>query len=193
VALRKTTSKKPATKKAKIKAQAIPAVIETVEAAKPALPPQSFAPAFCIVGTHDAKLFGLTSAQRIREQFRRAGLATEVSFENRKSHNGPIILVNAQGVLDQPLIAALIKRPNLVLVSEKQSGSKVLAAHLRTSDADAVIASMQDNTPLQRAGLLQRAPSEMDTNFWSALRKRETPYALPLTIENQTAVEWRML
>ncbi len=191
----KKTTKKPAkaTKKVKAPVQRVEPVIEV---AKPAVPPpprpQSFAPAFCIVGTHTDKLFGLTTAERIREQFRRAGLTTEIAFDQHAAHHGPIILLNAQGVLDQPLIAALIKRPNLVIVSEKDTGTKVLAAHVRASDADAVIAAMQNNTPLQRPGLVQRAPSEMDANFWSALRKRETPYALPLTNSNQAAVEWRM-
>jgi phosphatidylglycerophosphate synthase len=190
VAERKKSTKK--TTKPKAKAKPVEAVVEAVVTPKPNLAPQSFAPAFCIVGTHDEKLFGLTTAARIREQFRRAGLTTEVSFENRQQHNGPTILVNAKGVLDQPLIAALIKRPNLAIVSEKDTGSKVLAAHVRASDAEAVIEAMQNNAPFQRSGVLQRTPSEMDTNFWSALRKRETPYALPLTADNQAAVEWRM-
>jgi phosphatidylglycerophosphate synthase len=190
VAERKKSTKK--TTKPKAPAKPVEAVAEAVVTPKPNLAPQSFAPAFCIVGTHDTKLFGLTTTERIREQFHRAGLTTEVSFENRQQHNGPTILVNAKGVLDQPLIAALIKRPNLAIVSERDTGSKILAAHVRASDADAVIEAMQSNAPFQRAGVLQRTPSEMDTNFWSALRKRETPYALPLTAENQAAVEWRM-
>ncbi len=108
------------------------------------------------------------------------------------SHHGPTILVNANGVLDQPLIAALIKRPNLVLTSEKETDSKILAAHVRSADVPAVIAAIQSGETLQRPGLLMRAPSDMDANFWSALRKRETPYALPLSNDNQAAVEWRM-
>jgi phosphatidylglycerophosphate synthase len=185
VALRSKTPKTKTKTSAKAKA------VETV-AAVSLRAPQSFAPAFCIVGSNDTKLFNLTTAQRIREQFRRAGLATEIAFDQRATHNGPTILVNAHGVLDQPLIAALIKRPNLVIVSEKDIGSKVLAAHVRASDVEAVVNAMQTNTNFQRAGVLQRAPSEMDTNFWQALRKRETPYALPLTSDNQADVEWRM-
>jgi phosphatidylglycerophosphate synthase len=185
--------KKAAKKSVKARAPTKPVEAEVVAVAPPTLkPPQSFAAAFCIVGSHDAKLFGLTTAERIREQFRRAGLTTEIAFDQRASHNGPTILVNGQGVLDQPLIAALIKRPNLAIVSEKQTGSKTLAAHVRASDVEAVVEAMQNHTTFQRAGVLQRAPSEMDTNFWAALRKRETPYALPLNADNQAAVEWRM-
>jgi phosphatidylglycerophosphate synthase len=155
-------------------------------------PPQNFTQAFCIVGNNATRLFGLTPHARIREQFRRAGLTNEVSFESRASHNGPLILVNAASVLDQPLVSALLKRPNLAITSEKDSGSIVIAAHVRATDAEAVIAAMTTGESLKQPGVLVRAPSEMEANFWSTLRKRETPYALPLTNNNQAAVEWRM-
>ncbi len=178
------TSKKTAAKK--------PAAAKVEPASAPTPPPQDFTPAFCIIGDNQVPVFGLTPHARIREQFKRAGLTKELAASERTSHHGPTLLINANGVLDQPLIAALIKRPNLAIVSEKATGSKILAAHVRASDAEAVIAAMQSGESLQRAGVLVRAPSEMDTNFWSALRKRETPYALPLTASNQNEVEWRM-
>jgi phosphatidylglycerophosphate synthase len=178
VAERKKTARKQAQKKAAPAEQ------------KPT--PTDFAPALCIIGSNDTQLFGRTIPDRIREQFRRAGLTKEITQDQLADHGGPAILVSAKGVLDQPLISAIIKRPNLALVSEKETGSKLLAAHVRANDALAVVSAMTDDMVLDRAGLLKRAPSEMDTNFWQALRKRETPYALPLDASNQEAVEWRM-
>jgi phosphatidylglycerophosphate synthase len=188
---RKSPSKKAVAKKAAAKKLAPP-----VEAA-PTIPPApatptDFSPAFCIIGENTNSLFGRTMPERLREQFRRAGLTREITKEELAKHQGPAILVNANGVLDQPLIAALLKRLNLALLSEKETGSKVLAAHVRSGDVAAVIEAMRDGTMLQRPGLLLRAPSDMDVNFWSTLRKRETPYALPLTDSNKTDVEWRM-
>lgn len=182
MAERKT--RKPAAKKK--------AAAKTVTEAIAPPPPQDFTQAFCIVGDNSTQLFGLTPHARIREQFRRAGLTNEVSVESRAGHQGPLILVNAAGVLDQPLVAAILKRPNLAITTEKDAGSKVIAAHVRAADADAIIAAMTTGENLNRPGVLVRAPSEMEANFWSALRKRETPYALPLTDSNQAAVEWRM-
>ena len=193
MATAKKTRKKAASKKPK--ATVGKAVVEEVHvstAAAAVHTPRDFAPAFCIIGSYGQKLFGRTSAERIREQFRRAGLNKEVSQSDLASHHGPAILVNANGVLDQPLIAALIKRPNLAITSEAVTGGKVLAAHVRASDSEAVISAMLSGESLQRPGLLMRAPSDMDTNFWSVLRKRETPYALPLTESNRADVEWRM-
>jgi phosphatidylglycerophosphate synthase len=165
---------------------------EVVPTETPAPTPTDFDPALCIVGENTFRLFGRSIPQRIREQFRRAGLEQEVLLADVASHKGPVILVNANGVLDQPLIAALIKRPNLAIQSEQETGGKVLAAHVRSSDVDAVVTAMEKSEVLQRPGILQRAPSEMDANFWSALRKRETPYALPLAKDTLAATEWRM-
>jgi phosphatidylglycerophosphate synthase len=192
VATAKKTIKKTAAKKPKTMAQKPVIVSQVLPTAAPLQPPRDFAPALCIIGTNEHNLFGRTIPDRIREQFRRAGLVKEIQQADLVTHHGPAILVNANGVLDQPLIAALIKRPNLAIMSEKSTGNVVLAAHVRTGDSDAVITSMQAGTTLQRPGLLMRAPSDMDANFWSALRKRETPYALPLSDGNQTDVEWRM-
>jgi phosphatidylglycerophosphate synthase len=189
LAKRKTPAKKLPSKKSPKAAEVVADITEKL--VKPAAP-TDFSPAFCIVGANTRSVFGRTMPDRIREQFRRAGLTREITMENLAQHQGPAILVNAQGVLDQPLVAALIKRPNFALISEQQTGSKVLAAHVRSADVPAVLTAMQDGTSLQRPGLLMRAPSEMDVNFWLALRKRETPYALPLSDSNQAEVEWRM-
>jgi phosphatidylglycerophosphate synthase len=187
VAVIKKASKKKAAPKEVARAE------PTLVKAPVAPPPHTdFTPALCIVGGSTQRIFGRTIPERIREQFRRAGLTKEVALEALASHHGPTILVNANGVLDQPLIAALIKRPNLALLSEKTTGGKIMAAHVRASDAQAVIDAMQSGESLQRPGLLMRAPSEMDANFWSALRKRETPYALPLSGSSLTDIEWRM-
>jgi phosphatidylglycerophosphate synthase len=182
VAERKT--KKPAVKKK--------AAVVEAETTRLPPPPKDFTQAFCIVGENPSQLFGLKMHARIREQFRRAGLTNEVTIESRSQHHGPIILANANAVLDQPLIAVIIKRPNLAITSENEHGNVVVAAHVRANDAEAVVAAMTSGQALSRPGILVRAPSDMEANFWSALRKRETPYALPLTESNQAAVEWRM-
>jgi phosphatidylglycerophosphate synthase len=160
--------------------------------ASPAQSPLDFTPALCIIGNSTSRLFGRTVAERITEQFRRAGLTKLIAEADLQKHNGPCILVSTDGVLDQPLVAALIKRPNIAITSERETGSKVLAAHVRTTDAPFVVAAMREGKPLSRPSVLQRAPSEMEANYWQALRKRETPYALPLTSDNLAAVEWRM-
>jgi phosphatidylglycerophosphate synthase len=193
VAERRAKSKKTSPKRAAAKPVVVAAhKAENTTTAVPTVAPVDFTPAFCIVGESDIQLFGKRNTDRYREQFRRAGLTKEVSLADLSQHLGPAILVNAQGVLDQPLIAAIIKRPNLAIVSEKESGGRLMAAHVRASDAAAAMTAMKEGQPFSRPGILMRAPSEIDANFWQALRKRETPYALPVDDANKADVEWRM-
>jgi phosphatidylglycerophosphate synthase len=195
------TAIKTATQKVAATARPMAETQTGVDTAKPAPAkaspaPQNiqrdYTPALFIVGGTENQLFGRTIPDRIREQFRRAGMAKEITAGQVASHGGPVIIVSASGVLDQPLISTLLKRPNLAIVSEKDTGGKVLAANVRSQDAAAVITAMTSGEALKNPVILQRAPTEMDANFWQALRKRETPYALPLTRDNQAAVEWRM-
>ena len=153
---------------------------------------KNFKSVLCIVGQSSAALFGLSGADRLRRQFSRAGLKDEISPDAIAGHRGPIILVRADAAIDQPLIEVLIKRPNLALTLEAADGRTAIAANLRAADAAAFVAAATSPTALKLPGVLNRAPSELEANFWQTLRKRETPYALVVTPENTAAVEWRM-
>jgi hypothetical protein len=75
-----------------------------------------FTPVLCIVGTPEQKLWALTLAEILIKQFARAGLNETVSEEEASKHNGPVILVRGDVVIDQPLIPVLLKRPNFLLL-----------------------------------------------------------------------------
>jgi phosphatidylglycerophosphate synthase len=151
-----------------------------------------FKPVICVWGEDTFKTFGLSGKQRLRRQFARAGISEEISIENCGAHKGPIILVRADALIDQPLIEVLASRPNLILTTEAQEGKTPIAANLRGSDSVLLLKSWTDKTPLFAPTLLIRAPSELEANFWKALRKRETPYALLMTGNNQETAERRM-
>jgi phosphatidylglycerophosphate synthase len=187
------------TKAKKKKAAKPAAAIEPVVAAKPQLFSDSapakladFKPVLCIHGDDSFTCFGLTGKQRLLRQFGRAGLADTVTAEQATSHKGPVILVRADAVIDQPLIDVMIKRPNMVLTTEKADGKTPIAANLRGTDAGLLLKAWDAGKPLFAPTLLQRAPSELDADYWQKLRKRETPYALLLTSDNQQEVERRM-
>ena len=108
------------------------------------------------------------------------------------SHRGPVLLVRADAVIDQPLIDVLLKKPNLALTTEAADGKKIVAANLRADDAAAFASAIENSAPFKRFGVVNKAPSEMEANFWKTLRKRETPYALLVSSENTAAAEWRM-
>lgn len=152
----------------------------------------SYQIAFCLVGEDKYASFGLSGKERLRRQFARAGQKHEIAEERLSEHSGPVILARADAVIDQPLIDIIAKRPSLVLTTEATEGRVPVAANVRAGDAIKMRSVMMGESKSVPALLLQRAPSELEASFWSSLRKRETPYALLLTGNNQSAVERRV-
>jgi phosphatidylglycerophosphate synthase len=159
----------------------------------PASPERHFAPVLCLVGASSLRLWSLTPAERLIRQFAREGVTTIVSPANAPDHKGPVVFVRADAVIDQPLIPMLVKRPNLLLLGEGANGSARIAVHARGEMAAAILAVLGGGrTPAPELMLLERRPEDLGADFWKALRKRETPYAVILSSANRQAVEWRM-
>jgi hypothetical protein len=62
----------------------------------------------CILGRSDERLWGKTPAERLTRQFAQAGVTRVMSMTRRAASGGPVILVRADAVLDQPLVAILV-------------------------------------------------------------------------------------
>ena len=164
---------------------------QEVEAAAPEkMAPISFTPALCIVGNGHEKLWSLTLRERLIRQFSKAELANILDEAGAAAHHGPIIMVRADAVIDQPLIPALLKRPNFMLLAEDEKTP--IAANVRGVDVAKTAAILRGEQPVASGSFLARAPSQLNTDFWKALRKRETPYAMAVTAETKNTVEWRM-
>jgi phosphatidylglycerophosphate synthase len=152
----------------------------------------SFSPALCIVGDDRFRLWALSLRERLVRQFAREGLTTVLDQKAASRHHGPVILVRADAVLDQPLVSVLLKRPSFLLLTDDKEKPRPVAASVRASEVAEAAGVLLELAPLARLKLLARAPSQLDTHFWKALRKRETPYALLVDEATRPAVEWRM-
>jgi phosphatidylglycerophosphate synthase len=146
-------------------------------------------PLLCIVGTSAVKLFGLTGEERLRRQFFRAGVATEIQVADAGKQSSSVILVRADACLDQPLIQSLIQAPGLVLTTEQGTP---LAGNVAANRASGLLDILQSSHAKLSSQFNFRAPSQLDANFWKSLRKRETPYALLTTAASAARDEWRM-
>ncbi len=170
-----------------------PAVKPPAAVAAEPVVPRRFTPVLCITGEAGPALWGSTLAERLALQFAKEGVKDTVSPAEAGRHNGPVVVVRADAVIDQPLIPVLLKRPNLLLIGEGAGGRTPVAAQVQGAQAAAiaeVLAGRREVTPELK--LLQRTPAELDADFWKALRKRETPYAMAVSPANRGAVEWRM-
>jgi phosphatidylglycerophosphate synthase len=149
--------------------------------------------ALCLVGSTSLKLWGLGLDERLKRQFAQAGIADVLTEAQARRRRGPVILVRADAVLDAPLIYLLRDSPGLLLMSEGPAPSQALAAYLAEGDFDTALDSLAGRVPGQvPAGFMARAPSELKADFWKALRKRETPYAILATPDQMDKIAWRM-
>jgi phosphatidylglycerophosphate synthase len=150
----------------------------------------SFTPILCLIGDGEQRLWSLSLRQRIITQFSKEGLTEVLDEAKAASHNGPVIMVRMDAAIDQPLVQVLLKRPNFLLLSD--DAKSPIAASVRGTDVVKTAQVLRGALPAVNAKLLARAPSQLGTDFWKALRKRETPYATVVTQENRKAVERRM-
>jgi len=164
-----------------------------VEAVAEPMPDRIFEPVLCFIGTSEMRLWSLTPVERLRRQFAREAITQELSIDEAKRHNGPVIFVRADAVIDQPLIPILVKRPNLLMIGRAGQDAAPLAVQVQGLHADAIVEVLHNGgEPSPELQLLSRTPDELDAKFWKALRKRETPYAFRLAAENRSDIEWRM-
>ena len=157
------------------------------ETAEPSLP------VLCFIGESTIRLWSLTPVERLRRQFAREGILREITVDAARSHTGPVIFIRSDAVLDQPLIPILAKRSHVLILANGPREALPLAVQTQGLDVDAITGMLRDGrSPSPDLGLEARTPEELDTKFWKALRKRETPYAFALSSVNQAEVEWRM-
>jgi len=137
-------------------------------------------PAGMILGAGDVRIWGMTSRERLRRTFARAGVAT---VETAPSAGG-VVLALGGWVYDESLISALSKRPGSVLVN---GDGQAVAAHVPATRAAEVADALErgaDPGGLERLSLAELAYNE-------ALRKREPPVLARLTPETVRAAEAR--
>lgn len=142
------------------------------------------------VGAGDARVWGMTGADRLQRTFERSGLrpARREDLEGLDGGSG-VVLVRADWVYDEGLIAAVAARPGALLVAPT---GQVLAAHVRAPDAAAAADHLEMGADLAQhfQGLERLDPADLAYN--RALRKREPPVLEPLTRANVRSVEARL-
>jgi phosphatidylglycerophosphate synthase len=155
-------------------------------------PFSSAGPALCLIGRSSLRLWSHSTAERLVIQFARAGLHKVIPEEALARHDGALILVRADAVLDQPLIPALIKTSGLILLAQAHGGNVPAAAHVHPGDATSVADILRGKQATAANPRLRIcAPADLGVAFWKQLRKREIPYAFILEERNQAEVEWR--
>lgn len=144
-------------------------------------------PPLMLQGAPCGRIFGRDTQERLTRQFARAGSRAD------QVEKGPAILARADAVIDEPLIALLLKSPGLAILSDGND-PVVLAIHVPEGMAiNRLFPILADKAVITRdMGLTPRQPKDLNAGFWEKLRKRETPYARLATPGNVHENEWRV-
>ena len=139
-----------------------------------------------VVGRGPAKIWGMSSEQRLQRLFARIGIASEAG-----SAKSAAILVRADFVTDEALIRDLVAAPGTVLTTE--DGGALVAAHAPSADVAAVEAALsEDKLAALPEGYRLVRPSVLSSSYNVKLRKRAAPLLEPLTGDNAATIEARM-
>jgi phosphatidylglycerophosphate synthase len=134
-----------------------------------------------VVGSGDARIWGMTGAERLRRMLLRAGL----ELAQTPAPDRAAVVARGDWVLDEPLLKTVVQRPGSVLVAP---GGIPVAAHAPAGQGPAV-AEMVRTGQAPGPGLEVLDLDALSYN--EALRKKEPPVLEPLTEANVRAVEAR--
>ncbi|MEX1109979.1 MAG: CDP-alcohol phosphatidyltransferase family protein [Dongiaceae bacterium] len=143
-------------------------------------------PAVRLLGSAGRRLWGLTGAERLHRSLRRAGIDSTAGTASA----GGVLLLRTDYLYDESLIRALIGQPGRTLVDPADS-TKLIAAHVGAGAvAAAALAGEIDLDKVTReAGLQPTGPVELAGSYDATLRKRATPYLLPLEGTSRNTLE----
>ncbi|HET6162010.1 MAG TPA: CDP-alcohol phosphatidyltransferase family protein [Dongiaceae bacterium] len=143
--------------------------------------------AFCLIGDSDLTFFSLSSRERLRRAFRRAGIEAELPAGELESGEGSAIAIRADYAFDEALIKAMINSPGVAL---KADSGEIVAAHGEGAEniraAFALVAELDEAAA---AGFEIQDAATLASAYQKALRKRAKPILLPLENADAAAVE----
>ncbi|MFV3127811.1 CDP-alcohol phosphatidyltransferase family protein [Niveispirillum sp. KHB5.9] len=149
-------------------------------------------PMAATIGDNPVRLWGMTSAERLRRQCVRNGVKEVRAWDGLDSGNAQLLL-RTDWVFDEVLVRDLAKRPGTILVDARNK--EPVAAHVAAEDASEAAAMLSSSRIVPdslSARLRVLEPEELSSSYNHALRKREVPFLLRLTPEALPRIEQRM-
>jgi phosphatidylglycerophosphate synthase len=136
-----------------------------------------------IAGDSTQILWGQALPDRLRRQ---AGLLPPLQSDS----DDHVLVARSDAVIDQPLLAALDRAPNTILLtSDTEKPLAACAPQGMVQEIGDYLLRQEGQPP---KGFTVQTPEGMGASFWKALRKKETPYALQVSAAKTDEIEWRM-
>lgn len=153
-------------------------------------------PASALVGRSGVELWGLSQGERWRRLLTRAGAGEPLAEGHALPTAGRTILVRADCVVEDTLVQALVRTPDVILTVVGADGERrAVAAHVAADRAGEAVRWLErgrmaaDERP---EGLRVLRPEELGSPYNHALRKRAVPYVLSLSEDAPREIERRM-
>ena len=143
--------------------------------------------AFCLIGDSDLTLFSLSSRERLRRAFRRAGIETELPAGELESGEGAAVAIRADYAFDEALIKGIINSPGVALKAEN---GEIVAAHGEGAEnIRSAFALVSELDEAAAANFVMQDAATLASAYQKALRKRARPILSPLDGADAAAVE----
>jgi len=143
--------------------------------------------AFCLIGDSDLTLFSLSSRERLRRAFRRAGIETELTASDLETWTGSLVAIRASYVFDEALITGIIKSPGVAL---KADDGEIVAAHGEgPQNIDLAFSVVTEINEEAAANFIVQDSVTLASAYSKALRKRAKPLLLALDNADPAAIE----
>jgi phosphatidylglycerophosphate synthase len=143
--------------------------------------------AFCLIGDSSLTLFSLSSRERLRRAFRRAGVETELTASDLETWTGSLVAIRASYVFDEALIKGIISSPGAAL---KADDGEIVAAHGEgPQNIDLAFSVVTEINEEAAANFIVQDSVTLASAYQKALRKRARPLLLALDSADAAAVE----
>jgi phosphatidylglycerophosphate synthase len=140
------------------------------------------------------KIWGMTPTERLRRSLERAGCGPVRTVGPGEALEPPpvgsALLLRADWIYDERLVAALAATPGTLLTAPVDGGQPV-AAHVAADACPAARRALDDGRTPEIAELRALGPDQLAPAYTAELRKSEPPYLLPASSESVTEIERR--
>lgn len=143
-----------------------------------------------VLGDTPVRLWGLTSAERLERQLRRAGVSLWRDGIDALPADASVILVRADYLYDSRVVTGLAKAQRVLLQVDDGGRTVPVAAHVAADQARAAAEVLSGGRPgAAPAGVATVTVEQVAQGFEEVLRKLDRPFVLPITEENRSALE----
>ena len=137
----------------------------------------------------EIRLWGLTSAERLRRMLARLGIQDVVSDTQNIPKGSSVLLLRGDFVFDERVLRNLSTTENVILELTVGERSIPVAAHVEASEVFAVSNILQAEALTENAKVSRVTLEELSGSFSNELRKADHPYVLPIREDTREPLE----